>query len=260
MSLELIELTKAYPGKNPGETIPVLQDLSCRFESGRFVSFIGSSGCGKTTLLKILSGLEKATSGKVLLNGRELLPGTKGIGLIFQEYALFPWRTTIENIQFGLEMQGLVKADRQRLAGKYLSIFGLSGFEHHYPRELSGGMQQRVAIARTLVMNPRLVLMDEPFASLDSQTRNDLQEFLLSIWQKRGETILFVTHNVDEAVFLSDQIVVLSPRPARIETIFKVESLRPRDRTDPEFNTLRRTILTLLKDQRSHREERNLNP
>jgi NitT/TauT family transport system ATP-binding protein len=157
-------------------------------------------------------------------------------------------------------MQGLVKADRQRLAGKYLSIFGLSGFEHHYPRELSGGMQQRVAIARTLVMNPRLVLMDEPFASLDSQTRNDLQEFLLSIWQKRGETILFVTHNVDEAVFLSDQIVVLSPRPARIEAIFKVESLRPRDRTDPEFNTLRRTILTLLKDQRSPREERNLNP
>jgi NitT/TauT family transport system ATP-binding protein len=146
------------------------------------------------------------------------------------------------------------------LAGEYLSIFGLSGFEHHYPRELSGGMQQRVAIARTLVMNPRVVLMDEPFASLDSQTRNDLQEFLLSIWQKRGETILFVTHNVDEAVFLSDQIVMLSPRPARIETIFKVESLRPRDRTDPEFNTLRRTILTLLKAQRSNIEGRNVNP
>ena len=200
--------------------------------------------------MKILSGLEKATSGKVLLNGRELLPGTEGLGLVFQEYALFPWRTTIENIQLGLEMQGIVKADRERLAGKYLSVFGLSGFEHHYPRELSGGMQQRVAIARTLIMNPRVVLMDEPFASLDSQTRNDLQEFLLSIWQKRGETILFVTHNVDEAVFLSDQIVVLSPRPARIETIFKVESLRPRDRTDPEFNTLRRTILKLLKDQR----------
>jgi NitT/TauT family transport system ATP-binding protein len=147
-------------------------------------------------------------------------------------------------------MQGIGKADRERLAGKYLAIFGLSGFEHHYPRELSGGMQQRVAIARTLIMNPRVVLMDEPFASLDSQTRNDLQEFLLSIWQKRGETILFVTHNVDEAVFLSDQIVVLSPRPARIEAILKVESLRPRDRTDPEFNTLRRTILKLLKDQR----------
>jgi len=147
-------------------------------------------------------------------------------------------------------MQGIGKADRERLAGKYLSIFGLSGFEHHYPRELSGGMQQRVAIARTLIMNPRVVLMDEPFASLDSQTRNDLQEFLLSIWQQRGETILFVTHNVDEAVFLSDQIVVLTPRPARIEAVLQVESRRPRDRTDPEFNTLRRTILNLLKEQR----------
>ncbi len=256
MSLALSKLTKSYPGKNPGETIPVLQDLSCCFESGQFISFIGSSGCGKTTLLKILSGLEKATSGKVVLNDRELLPGTEGIGLVFQEYALFPWRTTLENIQFGLEMQGIVKADRERLAGKYLSIFGLSGFEHHYPRELSGGMQQRVAIARTLIMNPRVVLMDEPFASLDSQTRNDMQEFLLSIWQKRGETILFVTHNVDEAVFLSDQIVVLTPRPARVETILKVESPRPRDRTDPEFNTLRRTILNLLKDQRSLIRER----
>ncbi|MBA4395017.1 MAG: nitrate ABC transporter ATP-binding protein, partial [Desulfobacca sp.] len=140
--------------------------------------------------------------------------------------------------------------ERERQAVEYINAFGLQGFENHYPRELSGGMQQRVAIARTLIMNPRVVLMDEPFASLDNQTRNDLQEFLLGVWQSRGDTVIFVTHNVDEAVFLSDQIVVLTPRPARIETIVTVDLPRPRDRTDLEFNSLRRNILKVLKDQR----------
>jgi NitT/TauT family transport system ATP-binding protein len=172
------------------------------------------------------------------------------MGLVFQEYALFPWRTTLANIQMGLECVGLERVQRERLAREYIQAFGLQGFEDHYPRELSGGMQQRVAIARTLVMNPRVILMDEPFASLDNQTRNDLQEFLLTVWRTRVDMVIFVTHNVDEAVFLSDQILVLTPRPARIASVFPVDLPRPRDRTDQEFNTLRRNILKILKDQR----------
>jgi NitT/TauT family transport system ATP-binding protein len=250
--LKLSDLGKTFSGKNTGELIPVLDNINYSIEPGQFVSIVGSSGCGKTTLLRIIAGLEKASQGRVSLNGQEVRGVTEQIGLVFQEYVLFPWRTTSENIQMGLEIKGIAKAERERLAGEYIKAFGLQGFEDHYPRELSGGMQQRVAIARTLIMNPRVVLMDEPFASLDSQTRNDLQEFLIGIWQKRGDTVVFVTHNVDEAVFLSDQIIVLSKRPARIELIIKVESPRPRDRTDPEFNTLRRTILQMLKKQKEN--------
>ncbi len=252
MILKLTDLGKKFPGKNPGEFIPVLDNINCNIDAGQFVSIVGSSGCGKTTLLRIIAGLEKASQGRLFLNGKEIQGVTEQIGLVFQEYVLFPWRTTSENIQMGLEIKGVDKAERERLAAEYIKAFGLQGFEDHYPRELSGGMQQRVAIARTLIMNPRVVLMDEPFASLDSQTRNDLQEFLVEVWQKRGDTVVFVTHNVDEAVFLSDQIVVLSRRPARIELILKVESPRPRDRTDPEFNTLRRNILQVLKKQKEN--------
>ena len=250
MILKLADLGKKFPGKNSGEFIPVLDNITYDIDAGQFVSIVGSSGCGKTTLLRIIAGLEKASQGRLFLNGQEIQGVTEQIGLVFQEYALFPWRTTSENIQMGLEIKGVDKAERERLAADYIKAFGLQGFEDHYPRELSGGMQQRVAIARTLIMNPRVVLMDEPFASLDSQTRNDLQEFLVEVWQKRGDTVVFVTHNVDEAVFLSDQIVVLSRRPARIELVLKVESPRPRDRTDPEFNTLRRNILQVLKKQK----------
>jgi ABC-type nitrate/sulfonate/bicarbonate transport system ATPase subunit len=254
--LELVGLSKTYPGKALGDRITVLQDLNCRLEAGRFISFVGPSGCGKTTLLRIISGLEQASAGQVLLNGHDITRDSQEIGFIFQEYALFPWRTTLENITLGLEIQGIPKKDREQSAKEYIQQFGLEGFEDHYPRELSGGMQQRVAIARTLIMNPRVVLMDEPFASLDSQTRNDLQEFLLQIWQRRGETILFVTHNVDEAVFLGDQVIVLSTRPGRIELTLPVETPRPRDRTDPEFNALRRQILQHLKKQKLDQRER----
>jgi ABC-type nitrate/sulfonate/bicarbonate transport system ATPase subunit len=250
--LKLTDLGKKFPGKNPGEFIPVLDNITYDIDAGQFVSIVGSSGCGKTTLLRIIAGLEKASQGRLFLNGQEIQGVTEQIGLVFQEYALFPWRTTSENIQMGLEIKGVDKVERERLAADYIKAFGLQGFEDHYPRELSGGMQQRVAIARTLIMNPRVVLMDEPFASLDSQTRNDLQEFLVEVWQKRGDTVVFVTHNVDEAVFLSDLIVVLSRRPARIELVLKVESPRPRDRTDPEFNTLRRNILQVLKKQKEN--------
>jgi NitT/TauT family transport system ATP-binding protein len=228
------------------ESIHVLENLQHRIENGRFVSIIGPSGCGKTTLLRIIAGLERASSGRVLLDDKELVQGSEEIGLVFQEYALFPWRTTLQNIEMGLEIKGVDKEKRRSTAMEYINMFSLGGFEHRYPKELSGGMKQRAAIARTLVMNPRVVLMDEPFGSLDSQTRNGLQEFLLGIWGRRKDTILFVTHNVDEAVFLSDQIIVLSRRPARIVKSFEVRLQRPRDRTGQECNDIRREVLKVL--------------
>ena len=246
MSLDFLELSKTFPGRGMGESVHVLENLQHRIENGRFVSIIGPSGCGKTTLLRIIAGLERASSGRVLLNDKELAQGSEEIGLVFQEYALFPWRTTLQNIEIGLEIKGVDKEKRRTTAMEYINMFNLEGFEHRYPKELSGGMKQRAAIARTLVMNPRVVLMDEPFGSLDSQTRNGLQEFLLGIWERRRDTILFVTHNVDEAVFLSDQIIVLSKRPARIVKTFEVRLQRPRDRTGQECNDIRREVLKVL--------------
>jgi len=250
LSLDFLELSKTFLGKGLGESVHVLENIEHRIENGRFVSMIGPSGCGKTTLLRIIAGLEKASAGKVLLDGKELAQGSEEVGLVFQEYALFPWRTTLQNIEMGPEIKGVDREKRRSTAMEYIKMFNLSGFENRYPRELSGGMKQRVAIARTLIMNPRVVLMDEPFGSLDSQTRNTLQEFLLRIWEKRGETILFVTHNVDEAVFLSDQIVVLSKRPARIVQIFEVGLPRPRDRTSWECNEVRRDVLHVLSEEK----------
>lgn len=247
--MELIGLSKIFVGGDPGKDVHVLDRIQHRIENGRFVSIIGPSGCGKTTLLRIIAGLEKASEGEVLLDGNELIQGTEEVGLVFQEYALFPWRTTFQNIEMGLEIKGVDKEKRRSTAMEYIRTFDLNGFENRYPKELSGGMKQRVAIARTLIMNPRVVLMDEPFGSLDSQTRNAMQEFLLRIWQKRTDTIIFVTHNVDEAVFLSDEIVVLSKRPAKIIKILKVEYPRPRDRTSEECNHIRRDVLRILEEE-----------
>jgi NitT/TauT family transport system ATP-binding protein len=255
LSLEILGLSKTFTGKNPEESIQVLEKIKHRIESGRFVSIIGPSGCGKTTLLRIIAGLEKATAGEVLLDGKGMIQGSEDVGMVFQEYALFPWRTTLGNIEMGLEIRGVDKEKRRSTAMEYIKTFDLTGFENRYPRELSGGMKQRVAIARTLIMNPRVVLMDEPFGSLDSQTRNALQEFLLRIWQKRADTIIFVTHNVDEAVFLSDQIVVLSKRPASIVETLEVGYSRPRDRTSEKCNRIRREILRILEEETKRERE-----
>jgi NitT/TauT family transport system ATP-binding protein len=246
--LELFGLSKNFLGKSPGESVHVLDHLQFRVENGQFISIVGPSGCGKTTLLRIIAGLEKASEGEVLLNGKGLAEGSEEIGMVFQEYALFPWRTTLQNIEMGLEIRGVEKKKRRVAAMEYIKTFDLDGFGNHYPKELSGGMKQRVAIARTLIMNPRVVLMDEPFGSLDSQTRNSLQEFLLRVWEMRKDIILFVTHNVDEAVFLSDQILILSKRPARIIKIFEIGLPKPRDRTSQECNQIRRDILQLLSE------------
>jgi NitT/TauT family transport system ATP-binding protein len=254
LGLDLLELSKTFPGNGLGESVHVLENIQHRIENGRFVSIIGPSGCGKTTLLRIIAGLEKASAGKVLWDGKELVQGTEEVGLVFQEYALFPWRTTLQNIEMGLEIRGMDKPKRRLTAMEYIKTFDLNGFEHRYPRELSGGMKQRVAIARTLIMNPRVVLMDEPFGSLDSQTRNAMQEFLLRIWLKRGDTIIFVTHNVEEAVFLSDEIVILSKRPARLIQSIDMDLPRPRDRTSETCNKIRRGILKILEEEMKREE------
>lgn len=246
MSLELIGISKTFNGDPSEESVEVLRDVCFRIEDNEFISIIGPSGCGKTTLLSIIAGLEKASEGRVLLDRKEIKEPHEQIGFVFQEYALFPWRSTLRNLEFGLEIKGISKAERENAALAYIKAFGLSGFENKYPKELSGGMKQRAAIARTLITNPKVVLMDEPFGSLDSQTRNTLQEFLLGVWRKRKEIVLFVTHNVDEAVFLSDRIIVFSGRPGAITNVFDVPCPRPRDRTSQDCNKIRKEILFFL--------------
>ncbi len=251
MGLEIIGLSKSFENRKTAETVHVLKNIHYQVDEGRFVSIIGPSGCGKTTLLRIIAGLEKPSSGKLLLEGDEISYEVDRIGLVFQEYALFPWRTTLENVEIGLEMMNVPKKARRIAAMDYIRSFGLADFENRYPHELSGGMQQRVAIARTLITDPKVVLMDEPFGSLDSQTRNNLQAFLLALWQKQKVTIIFVTHNVDEAVFLSDEVLVFSERPARLVDRFEVTASRPRERTSAACNQLRKRILDALEAERS---------
>jgi len=246
LTLNIRDLSKTYPAVGSAEAIDVFKGLECRVGAGEFVSIVGPSGSGKTTLLRIIAGLEPASGGSVDLDSRPLQPFDPRVGLVFQEFALFPWRSAVRNIEMGLELRGAPRRTRRAAAMEYVRAFGLEGFEDAYPRSLSGGMKQRVAIARTLINNPEVVLMAEPFGALDSQTRNGLQEFLLDVWQRRRDTILFITHNVDEAVYLSDRVIVLTRRPARISGIFEVPLERPRDRTGREANRIRREILIRL--------------
>lgn len=246
LSLILTDITKSFSLNSESERFTVLDKINFSVTRGQFYCIVGPSGCGKSTLLKIIAGLDNATSGSIILDGNPIMKRDSRVGLIFQEFALFPWRTAVENIEIGLEFQGMSKSNRRTEAMRFISAFGLLGFEDHYPHELSGGMKQRVAIARTLITNPEVVLMDEPFGALDSQTRNILQNFLLNIWAQRGDTVLFVTHDIDEAVYLSDRIAVLSPLPSKILQIINIDLPRPRDRTGSAANHLRRTIIDLL--------------
>jgi NitT/TauT family transport system ATP-binding protein len=194
----------------------------------------------------MIAGLDSAESGSILLDGEEIRGTSPKVGMVFQEYSLFPWRTVIDNIAFGLEMQGMARDERYRIAEHYLNLVNLAQFRNSYPSELSGGMRQRVAVARALALDPVLLLMDEPFGALDAQTRNMLQKELLDIKEATKKTIIFITHSVDEAVYLSDRIIVLSPRPGRVCRIFPVDLPRPRDRTGVEFAQVRREVLDLI--------------
>lgn len=220
--LEIRGVSKEYPG------VTAIENNSLEVYSHEFVSIIGPSGCGKSTLLEMIAGLIPKSSGDVLIKGAVATNTHSSIGIVFQQESIFPWRTALENIEFGLQMQGAPKEKRRRKADEMIELVGLRGFEHRYPSELSGGMKQRVAIARALVMEPEILLMDEPFGALDEQTRIILGEELLRIQQEIGQTILFVTHNIHEAVQLSDRVVIMTARPGKIKAILGVDLERPR--------------------------------
>jgi NitT/TauT family transport system ATP-binding protein len=244
-NLEIRNLNQSFP-RDDGTQLVVLDHLSFNVKDKEFVCILGSSGCGKTTLLRLIAGLDEVQSGSIILDGEEIRGPNPKVGFVFQEYSLFPWRNVIDNIAFGLEMNGIPKEERYRIAEQYLDLVNLSQFKSSYPSELSGGMRQRIAVARALALEPVLLLMDEPFGALDAQTRNMLQKELLEIWEKTKKTIVFITHSVDEAVFMADRVVVLTPRPGRVCQIFPVDLKRPRDRTSVEFARVRRQVLDLI--------------
>ncbi|MBN1455009.1 MAG: ABC transporter ATP-binding protein [Methanomicrobia archaeon] len=240
--LILRNVTRTYDAENGSRE--ALEDINLEVKPSEFLCIVGPSGCGKTTLLRMIAGLDYPTSGEIILDGTPVEGPSPDRGMVFQEFSLFPWRTVLKNVEFGLKIQG--KRDIKRTAERYIELVGLTGFEHSFPFQLSGGMKQRVAIARALATEPAILLMDEPFGSVDAQTRNLLQEELLEIWKRTKKTILFVTHSVDEAVYLADRVVVMSSRPGRILEVLAVDIERPRKRTSGEVNALREQLLMLL--------------
>ena len=234
--------------KEDGTAMQALSGVDLEIRDEEFVCLVGPSGCGKTTLLRIIAGLETATTGKVTVDGRPVTGPDPKRGMVFQEYSLFPWRRVIDNVAFGLEMKGVAKEERRKTADRYIEMVGLSQFRDAYPYELSGGMRQRVAIARALANDPDVLLMDEPFGALDAQTRNRMQRELLSLWDETKQTIVFVTHSVDEAVYLSDRIIVLSLRPGTVREVIEIPWSRPRDRTSADFAEVRRRVLDMINE------------
>ncbi|MFH1490505.1 MAG: ABC transporter ATP-binding protein [Pseudomonadota bacterium] len=228
--LEVRSLGKIYGSDEKGiSDVEALREISLTVDKGEFISIIGPSGCGKSTLFGIIGGLDESTSGDVFIKGEKVRGAHPSIGMVFQEDSAFPWLTSLENVEFGLKMAGIQKKERRARAREMIELVGLSEFENHYPSELSGGMRQRVAIGRTLVMNPEIILMDEPFGALDEQTRVMLGEELLRICEKIRATILFITHSISESVMLSDRIFVMSGRPGTLKMAVDVDIPRPRN-------------------------------
>ena len=251
---------KRFPVDSSAGAVVALSGVDLGVQRGEFVCLVGPSGCGKSTLLSIVAGLESPSAGQVLLEGKPISePGPDQL-MVFQEAALFPWLTVVQNVELGLWSQGMDTAERKKLAREFLRIVNLSRFENALPHELSGGMKQRVAIARALAMKPKVLLMDEPFASLDAQTRGRLHEDLQNIWRATEKTILFVTHNVDEAVYLGDRIVIFTAHPGRIKREVKVPFSRPRHKQDPALAEIARLIIGELREEvwRTEREELGL--
>jgi NitT/TauT family transport system ATP-binding protein len=248
--LETRALTKEF-ARGP-ITLTVLDAISLAVHPSEFVSIVGTSGCGKTTFLRILDGLVEPSAGDVLIDGQKVTGPGPDRGFVFQSDSLWPWRTVIQNITFGLEIQRCPRREALGIAEGLVDLVGLRGFEHHYPHELSGGMRQRVNLARALAIDPAVLLMDEPFASLDAQTREVMQLELLRIWNERQKTVLFVTHQIDEAVYLSDRVVVFSSRPGRIRDVLSIDLPRPRPlavKRQPEFLGYVDRVWKLIEDE-----------
>lgn len=221
-------LGKAFPNQRGEGVIQVFDGVSFDVRPSEFISLVGPSGCGKTTFLRILDGLIPYDSGEILLDGKTVIKPGVDKGFVFQDASLLPWRTVTDNVILGLELQGANKKEAREKAKEHLALVGLKGFENHYPHELSGGMRQRVNLARALIVDPEILLMDEPFASLDAQTREIMQGELLKMWRQNRKTVIFVTHQIEEAIYLSDRVVVFSARPTRIRETIRITIPRPR--------------------------------
>lgn len=255
--ISIRQLHKTF--RKRSERLPALQGINLDVQEGEFMVIVGPSGCGKSTLLDMLAGLSRPDGGEILLDGKPVEGPGLDRGIVFQQYALFPWKTALGNVEFGLEAKGVARRERRERAYEFIRLVGLQGFEDRYPHELSGGMKQRVAIARSLAYDPEVLLMDEPFAALDAQTREILQGELLRIWEKTRKTILFITHGIDEAVFLGQRVAVMTSRPGTIKEVievpFETRSSEEDLRSSPEFSRLRHQIWELLKDEVSRAQQ-----
>lgn len=252
IEIQNVEKDFAIGSRGRRHSLKALVDINLTIARGEFLALLGPSGCGKSTLLHILDGLS-VSRGSVRVHGRKVTGPGFDRGMVFQEYALFPWRTVMENVAFGLETKGVPRRQRRKLAQDRISLVGLAGFENRFPDQLSGGMKQRVAIARALAFDPQVLLLDEPFAALDAQTRETLQEELLRIWERTGKTVVFVTHSMEEAAFLAQRVAIMTPRPGRIKAIVDIELPAPRYaikdlRSTAEFAAVRHRLWELLSD------------
>ncbi len=240
--LSIESVSRTFKGVRGGEPVRALQPTTLTVAANDFITILGPSGCGKSTLLRIVAGLDTPSEGRVLLDGRAVTRPGPDRGMVFQSYTLFPWLTVAENIAFGLREKGMPEKERADIVASYVDLVGLKGFEKHWPKQLSGGMQQRTAIARALANDPEILLLDEPFGALDNQTRGLMQELLLGIWERRKKTVLFVTHDIEEAIFMASRVIVMSARPGRIKSDLAVDLPHPRlytVKTSPEFSELK---------------------
>lgn len=239
-TLELHEVNKSF------DTLKVLESVNIKINQGEFAAIVGPSGCGKSTVLRMVAGLESPDSGEVLANGQTINTPSPDRTMIFQEHALYPWSTVEENVGFGLELANVPKIERKKRIEEVLKKVGLDGFNQYYPSQLSGGMRQRVSIARALVMDPDVLLLDEPYGALDAMTRLTMQNELLHLWQDSGKTMLLITHDIDEAIYLADRIFVMSARPGRVVHTIELDLPRPRNRNGERFVKLRQEIMQVL--------------
>jgi NitT/TauT family transport system ATP-binding protein len=248
-------VSKVFSGD--GREVVALKDINLEIDAGQFVCLLGPSGCGKSTLLNAVAGFSLPSSGTIHVEGEIVsAPGPKR-GMVFQEYALFPWMTVEQNIAFGLEIKGMVREEREVRIAALLEMLGMADFRHRFPKDLSGGMRQRVAIARVLALDSPIMLMDEPFGALDALTRRNLQDELLRIWAKLKKTVIFVTHSIEEAIYLADRIVVMTYRPGTVKRDLTVDLPRMRDPSTPQFNALKRELgeMVMEEQQRHHHDE-----
>ncbi|MGY1620357.1 ABC transporter ATP-binding protein [Geodermatophilus sp. SYSU D00691] len=258
LAVEAHGVSVEYERTRNKDTLVALEDFTLEVADGEFLAVVGPSGCGKSTFLNVVAGLVPPAAGEIKVFGKDVTGPGPDRAVVFQDYALMPWRTVEKNVRFGLEMQGRVDSDTGAKVDRYIKMVGLSGFEKSYPRELSGGMRQRVGLARALVTEPRLLLMDEPFAAVDAMTREIMQEELTRIVAETGQAIIFITHGVDEAITLGDRIAVVTNRPGRIKEIIEVDLPRPRSRASrqlPEFQDLRDRVWQLLSEEHPERSE-----